>query len=90
MAVGEDQHFQFLKGRIGRVESLDDEVHWRGLQGKNVELYLFDPLRISLESYTDHKLGTAHANFNRRSVKTDQGINLIVEVRGCRLYSGGS
>jgi len=67
MAVGEDQHFQFLKGRIGRVESLDDEVHWRRLQGKNVELYLFDPLRISLASYNDHKLGTTHANFNRRS-----------------------
>jgi hypothetical protein len=52
MAVGEDQHFQILKGRIGRIESSIDEGQWNRLGGKNVELYLFDPLRITLEGYT--------------------------------------
>ena len=67
MAVGEDQHFQILKGRIGQIESLDDKGQWTRLRGKNVKLYVFDPLRITLEGYTGDKFGTTHANFNRRS-----------------------
>jgi hypothetical protein len=70
LAVGEDQDFRLLKGRVGGIKraiELDSEEAWQ-IEGENVEPYIFDPLHITLESFPDDTLpGTGQANFNRPS-----------------------
>jgi hypothetical protein len=71
--VGHDREVQILSGRIGDVRSRIEggELPFVELKGKDLELFMFDPLRIQLEEYPPDNLrgvSSSHlANFNRRS-----------------------